>query len=346
MKYTASWRSPSNIALIKYWGKHSLQLPRNPSLSFTLSVCHTSMTMSVETDASIAGLLVKYEGQPKPTFEPKIKSFLALLESRFPWIGKAAIEIDSQNSFPHGAGIASSASSMSALALCLLDIDDQITGAIADRDETWWQNASEIARMGSGSACRSVFPVAALWGQTHLVRDSNDLFAIPYEHELAPVFTDYCDAILIVSGNEKAVSSSAGHRMMDELSFAEKRYQEAHHHLERLLGCLKRENEIDQFIAIVESEALQLHALMMCGRDPYILMEPGTLSVIREVWKFRKETGIPVCFTLDAGPNVHLLYPSAYSSEILAWIKNALSRYCSEGKYILDRVGAGPQKLL
>jgi len=345
MTYTASWRSPSNIALIKYWGKHSLQLPRNPSVSFTLSACHTTMTIMVSPNAAQPNLTVKYDGQAKPSFEPKINSFLSILKERFPWLADAAVEIDSHNSFPHGAGIASSASAMSALALCLMDIHDQINANIGDHDELWWQNVSEIARIGSGSACRSVFPVISIWGETPAAKESNDLYAIPWEHQLATVYKDYCDAILIVSSEEKSVSSSAGHKLMDSLPYAATRYSEAYKNIESLCKSMQVDNELDQFISIIESEALQLHALMMSGKDPYILMEPGTLSIIKEVWRFRKTSGIPVCFTLDAGPNVHLLYPSKHSTDILEWINTTLTQYCAEGRYILDRVGSGPVKI-
>ena len=102
---------------------------------------------------------------------------------------------------------------------------------------------------------------------------------------------------------------------------------------------------MNAFITIVESEALQLHALMMSGKTPFILMEPGTISLIKEIWRFRKETGIPVCFTLDAGPNVHLLYPNQYSPAIMDWIDSELAPYCAEGKYIPDHVGTGPEKI-
>ena len=115
MTFTSAWRSPSNIALIKYWGKHGLQLPRNPSLSFTLSACHTVMQLTVTPDADSPGLQVSYEGVPKPSFEPKINTFFSLVKNRFPWLSNASVTIDSQNTFPHGAGIASSASAMSAL---------------------------------------------------------------------------------------------------------------------------------------------------------------------------------------------------------------------------------------
>lgn len=303
------------------------------------------MRLAVTPDADSPGLQVSYEGVPKPSFEPKIKTFFSLVEGRFPWLSKASVTIDSQNTFPHGAGIASSASAMSALSLCLMDIHDQIHGSISRQTTQWWQVASEVARLGSGSACRSVYPVASVWGQTPNASESSNLFGIPWEHKIAPVFKDYRNTILIVSTAEKSVSSTAGHRLMEGLSYAETRYAEARQNLIRLSEVMATGTDLDTFISIVESEALQLHALMMSGKTPFILMEPGTISLIKEIWRFRKETNIPVCFTLDAGPNVHLLYPNEYSPAVMHWVKNDLAPYCAQGKYILDHVGAGPEKI-
>ena len=346
MTYTSSWRSPSNIALIKYWGKHGLQLPRNPSLSFTLSACHTQMKLEVSPEAATPGLVVMYDGTPRPSFEQKIKTFFSLVSDRFPWLAQASVVIDSVNTFPHGAGIASSASAMSALALCLMDIHDQLSGQSHSPDADWLYKASEVSRLGSGSACRSVYPVAALWGYSSGISGSSDEYAIPWGHEIAPVYHDFQDTILIVSTKEKAVSSTAGHKLMEGLPYADTRYAEAKNNLTKLCDVMRRPDALDQFITIVESEALQLHALMMSGDTPFILMEPATISLIKEIWLYRKETGIPVCFTLDAGPNVHLLYPKEFTTSILAWVEGTLATYCAEGRYILDHVGNGPEKVL
>lgn len=345
MTLFSSWRSPSNIALIKYWGKHSLQLPHNPSLSFTLSACHTDMQMTITPEASLPGVHVLYDGQPKPSFEPKIIRLFSLVSDRFPWLSRASIVIDSKNTFPHGAGIASSASAMSALALCLMDVNDQISSLTGHQDDRWWRTASEVARLGSGSACRSVYPVAAFWGELPLVTGSSDSYAIPWENSIAPVYKDFMDTILIVSTSEKSVSSTAGHQLMDTLTYAETRYAEAKGNISQLCEVMRHQDDLETFIAIVESEALQLHALMMAGKSPFILLEPGTISIIKEVWRFRKETGIPVCFTLDAGPNVHLLYPSMYSSTVMEWVQRTLLQHCANGKYIMDQVGGGPVKI-
>lgn len=345
MIYNASWRSPSNIALIKYWGKYGLQLPLNPSLSFTLSACHTDMNIHVTPDATKPELLVLYDGSAKPSFEPKIKSLFTRIQDVLPWIVNASVVIDSINTFPHSAGIASSASAMSALALCLTDVDDQINGRTHEKDIAWWRSVSEFARLGSGSACRSVYPRASIWGNASVIPNSSDSYAIPWGDHLSPVYRDYQDTILIVSSKEKSMSSTSGHEMMTGLAYAEVRYAVAKNNLSRLVESLGTETGLDQFISVCESEALQLHALMMSGSKPFILMEANTVSIIKEVWRFRKESGVPVCFTLDAGPNVHLLYPSAYQATVLGWIKNNLTPFCAEGLYIPDHVGTGPEKL-
>lgn len=345
MIHNASWRAPSNIALVKYWGKYGLQLPRNPSLSFTLSACYTDMQVAVEHMPVTPGVSVLYEGQPRPSFEPKIRLFFNLISDRFPWLKDSMVSINSRNTFPHGAGIASSASAMCALALCLLEIDGQISGHKNLLDDDWLRAASEIARIGSGSASRSVFPIAAIWGETVASDNSSDAYAIPWGPQLAEVYKDYRDTILIVSASEKSVSSTAGHQLMEQLPYADIRYSQARDHLIQLCRIMEKEGDEMGFAAIVEAEALQLHALMMSGPQPFILMEPATLAIIRKVWSYRRDTGIPVCFTLDAGPNVHLLYPSRHQPAVMAWVQDELVGYCSEGRFIEDRVGSGPEKL-
>src|SRR5687767_4192482 len=199
MDFFSSWRSPSNIALIKYWGKHGIQLPKNPSLSFTLSACHTDMTLKVSVDSPKPFVTVLYGGNEAPSFEPKIRKFFSLLHESLPWLKNASVVIDSVNTFPHAAGIASSASAMSALALCLAETDDQLKSIPSSMDDTWWKRVSEFARLGSGSACRSVFPIAALWGGTAGIKQSSDNYAIPWLDELDPVYHTYQDSILLVN---------------------------------------------------------------------------------------------------------------------------------------------------
>jgi diphosphomevalonate decarboxylase len=301
--------------------------------------------LHVTTCSDRPGLVVLYACHPRPSFEPKIKNFFSLLQDYYPWLATASVTIDAHNTFPHGAGIASSASSMSALALCLMDIHEQINGPASGPNDAWWQRVSEMARLGSGSACRSLYPFASIWGKVSDVPGSSDLFAIPWGDQLASIYQDYQDTILIVSSSEKSVSSTAGHALMNHHPYAEARYVEARQNFTRLIEGMIREDSLELFMAIVESEALQLHALMLSSPSPFMLLAPATLSIIRDVWQYRKDTGVPVCFTLDAGPNVHLLYPARHRKEIQEWIDSNLVQYCAGGAYIHDHVGLGPEKI-
>ena len=152
------------------------------------------------------------------------------------------------------------------------------------------------------------------------------------------------DSILLVDDSPKSVSSSRGHVLMQRNPWAEVRYEQAHENTGRLLEVLTA-GDLDEFIRIVESEALTLHALMMsCGKG-YLLMKPGTLGIIEKVRAFRQETDVPLAFSLDAGPNVHLIYPVAYTGQVKEFIWDQLVRFCKSGKWIDDNAGTGPVEI-
>lgn len=332
------WSSPSNIALVKYWGKKGKQLPQNPSISFTLSECRSETFVTFEK-ADNFGFQFFFEGKENLAFGAKIEKFLNENRTYFPFLNQLHLKVESRNTFPHSSGIASSASSMSAFVMCLLDIENQIVSQQLD-----FRKASYFSRLASGSAARSVYPKMALWGATEAYAGSSDEYAIPLENDIHPVFKTYRDSILIVSGETKSVSSRAGHALMEGNPYAPARYAQANENIKNLLAALKS-GDLDTFMSITESEALQLHALMMCSNPSFILMKPNTLRIIEEVRLFRNETHIPLCFTLDAGPNVHLLYPDSEAEKVEEFIKNTLSTYCNEGRWIADHVGDGPKKL-
>ncbi len=336
------WRCPSNIALVKYWGKYGRQYPSNPSISFTLSEAHTTTSVSYEYSKEKLEdihLTFKFEGESKPAFENKIKKFLDSIRDVYPLISHLKLDIESSNSFPHSSGIASSASSMAALSMCLLSIQKELLG----EDNLDINQASNIARLGSGSASRSVYPEIAAWGQTEHVSDSSNDYAVEYTESIDPIFKSFHDDILIVSADEKSVSSRAGHALMECNPYSAARFQQANDHLGIIIKAMK-EGDLDTFGLIVEKEALTLHALMMASEPPYILLEPNTLNIIREIQKFRSDNNVPVYFTLDAGPNIHMLYPHQYVTEV-ATLKESLRSYCVNGKIIEDKVGQGPIKL-
>ena len=327
--------SPSNIAIVKYWGKHGNQLPNNPSISFTLSRCHTeTLVRFCKNTTGGYSMHFLFEGKESPKFQEKIEKYLIENKEYFGFLNGLDLEIESSNSFPHSSGIASSAASMSALVLCLLQIEKAVNQDDTPLD---MRKASSLSRLASGSAARSVYPVMALWGKTPSVADSSDDYAVPLADMVNPVFKTYHDSILIVSNKEKSVSSRVGHSLMNGHPLAEKRYETARQNTERLLKVLK-EGDIQEFIDIAETEALQLHEMMATSTPPYKLVEPNTLNIIEAVRNFRQETGIPVCFTLDAGPNVHLLYPDAYDVQVKQFIKDNLLQYCHENQCIDDVV--------
>ena len=336
---SVKWQSPSNIALVKYWGKRPgmTQIPQNPSVSLTLSNCRTETSINYE-ESDRFGLHFRFDGKENPEFQTKIAGFLKSQAERFPFLSQMELHINSRNTFPHSSGIASSASSMSALVLCLLDIESKLKGDPIDLKE-----ASRIARLASGSACRSVFPKAALWGATEAFEGSSDEYAMSLEDHVAPVFKTYHDSILIVSDAKKSVSSRAGHALMDTNPYAATRYAVANRNIVDLLVALKT-GDLEAFMRITEWEAMQLHALMMCSNPSFILMKPNTLRIINTLYEFRQETDIPVCFTLDAGPNVHLLYPDQHAEMVERFIMDELEPYCHEGQWIADCVGDGPSR--
>lgn len=339
MKIT--FRSPSNLAIVKYWGKYGRQLPRNASISFTLNDAYseTSLEYKEKEDDSEITLDFYFEGKQNEAFGKRILKFLNSVSDELPFLREYHLTIHSYNSFPHSAGIASSASSMSALALCLCRMEQQVAYTLP-AEEMFYKRASYFSRLASGSACRSVYPFAASWGKTDHIAASSDEFATPCESSLHDIFKTFHDDILIISQHEKSVSSSAGHELMEGNPFAPLRYELADKNLGYLMQAFK-EGDLDTFGIIAEEEALMLHALMMTSHPSYILMEGGSVEAIKRVRNFRNETKLPLYFSLDAGPNLHLLYPDNIAAQVKPFIQNELSVLCDSGRIIEDRVGKG-----
>lgn len=338
------WKSPSNIALVKYWGKKGNQIPANASLSIALSEAYTITRMkAVKAEAGKGpGVVFRFEGELNEAFGARIESFLKSVLPQLTYLADVNLEIESGNNFPHSAGIASSASAMSALALCLCSIENYLKEGPTDQQD-FLRKVSSISRIGSGSACRSVYGGISIWGKHPSVDGSNDEYAVPLPFELHPLFTGIHDTILIVDPGQKKVSSSVGHNLMKGHAFAEARFNQANTNLTAILVALKQ-GDWDNFSLITENEALSLHAMMMTSRPGYLLMHPNSLEIIDRVAGFRKQTGAAVCFTLDAGPNIHLLYPANEVEKIKPLIEE-LKQYCYNGAAIEDKMGSGPQKL-
>lgn len=339
--FVTEWTSPSNIALVKYWGKYEKQIPANPSISFTLSNCYTQTKVTF-SEASELNFEVWVEGNKKDSFRPKIEKFLINILEYCPYLDQVNLKIETNNTFPHSSGIASSASGMSALALCIITLEKKLNPELSE--EYFYAKASFLARIGSGSAARSVYPTLASWGETSSIANSSNVVATPFK-EASSFYQSYQDCILIIDEGEKVVSSTVGHGLMNGHPFAEKRFEQAEENLSTLIEILQEESKADDFIRIVESEALTLHAMMMTSDPSFILMKPNTLKAIELIWKYRKENNSKICFTLDAGANVHVLYPVKEKDDINDFIKKHLAPLCQDNRVIFDHVGNGPVQL-
>ena len=336
-KITTSWKSPSNIALVKYWGKKEGQIPINPSLSMTLT--HSYTLTRVDAFASCDREMLAVNGEIHHPFLPKMEQFLGLLVKEIPVLGELRFRVETTNNFPHSTGIASSASGISAFALCLLGIAEWISGKKIPLKE-FFNAASFISRLGSGSACRSVYGGYALWGETEFISGSSDLFAVPVTDRVHGTFKTLHDAILVISSAPKSLPSSRGHALMERHPFATARISQARDNISETLNALES-GDIERLAAVAEIEALTLHALIMSSGEGTVLMEPSTIIVIKKIREARKK-GIPVFFSLDAGPNVHLFYPETAVEQVEQFIRNELASSCENGSVIYDRCGTGP----
>ncbi|MFD1293455.1 diphosphomevalonate/mevalonate 3,5-bisphosphate decarboxylase family protein [Lutibacter holmesii] len=340
-----TWKTPSNIALVKYWGKQEPQIPENTSISFTLDACFTLTTLKYKKRNSAQddfNFEVYFEGEKKDDFKPKIATFFKRIEQYVPFLKDFDFVVESRNSFPHSSGIASSASGMSALALCIMSIEKELNSEMTD--VYFNKKASFLARLGSGSACRSIEGELIVWGNHTDIEGSSNLFGVKYPNKVHSNFKNYHDTILLVDEGEKQVSSTVGHKLMYNHPFAQQRFKQANDNISKISEVLQN-GDLKQFIAIVESEALSLHAMMMTSSPYFILMKPNTLKIIHKIWEFRAATNSNICFTLDAGANVHVLFPENEKELVNNFIVNELIQYCQENHYICDRVGIGAKQL-
>lgn len=338
-----AWKSPSNIAIVKYWGKRPGQIPANASLSITLSkaLTETSIAFTYDPLRKKPQLNFRFEGAPQNVFEKRIEKYLASLDLFFPWLVHCQLDIDSQNTFPHSSGIASSASAMSALALGLCEIEEKIYGEGISED--FFRKASFMARLGSGSASRSLFGNMAVWGFSACMADSSDEYAVPVP-EMHPDMVGMKDSILIIESGKKNVPSSVGHDLMKSNPYARLRFEVAEENMRQLCSIVKR-GELDDFIALMENEALSLHAMMMTSEPGFLLMRPNTVAAIEKIRDFRNTSKLAVGFTIDAGANLHVLYTKSDDKKVKTFIDSELKKFCEKGIVIHDEMGRGPAKV-
>lgn len=286
---TATAVAHPNIAFIKYWGNRdqALRLPENGSISMNLAELETRTRITFDTSFPMDIFDLNGKRQTGATLERVIKHLNLLRGLR--GISTHA-HILSDNNFPTGAGIASSASGFAALTLA---------GVTALSLEISEVDLSRLARRGSGSACRSI-PA----GFTEWQKGNGDLdsfaFSIASQEHWALV-----DCIALIEEGQKAIGSSEGHLLAATSPLQAARVADAIRRLELCRNAIQNK-DFQALADVVELDSNLLHAVMMTSHPPLYYWEPASLNLIKAVQAWRK-TGLGVACTLDAGPNVHVI---------------------------------------
>jgi len=301
MKATAT--APSNIAFIKYWGcrDQELHLPENSSLSMNLSGLFT--TTAVEFSPSFKEDHVEIDGIRDKTEEGRTIKHLDRVRKMAGIDTKA--RVISNNNFPLGTGLSSSASGFAALSVAAAK------AAGLDLSE---RELSILARQGSGSACRSIPDGFVEWSKGE---DSGSSYAV----SLYPAdWWDIIDIVAVVSDEKKGVSSLGGHKLAGSSPFFQPRLSR----IENKLNLVKKslsERSFPDLGELVEGEALELHAIMLTSSPSLIYWTPGTLSLMKLVKKARGD-GLPIYFTLNTGQNIHLICKKEDCDKAVGLIKD------------------------
>lgn len=293
-------KSPANIAFIKYWGqtKHNLYIPRNNNISMTLSNCQTITT--IQKDPSLKEDIIelqkgdKYSPLLKDTHKGK-NAYEQINRIRKLSKSKDKVHIRSKNTFPSDAGIASSASGFSALTGALLLAFDQ-RKIFDDKKEF----SKEVRLCGSASAARSVYDgfVELLSGNSH-----DESYAV----QIAPEDSwDLVDIVAIVNSEKKKISSSQGHSVVDSSPYYKTRLKEMQPRI-KITRAAIRTRDIRKLGLCTEEDAISLHVVMMTAKPPSYYWEPGTIAVMKAVVNWREQDDLQAYFTMDAGPNVHVI---------------------------------------
>ncbi|MEA2008800.1 MAG: diphosphomevalonate decarboxylase [Chloroflexota bacterium] len=295
---TATALAHANIALIKYWGNRDedLRLPSNNSISMNLENLDTRTRVTFNPNLE-ADTLTLNQSPQEGSGLARVSAFLARVRSLSGVPHFAAVH--SENNFPMGAGIASSASAFAALSLAA----SAAAGlTLNERD------LSRLARTGSGSACRSVPAGFVEWQQGTGDSDSYALSIAP------PDYWHLADCVAITSKAHKTTGSTQGHALASTSILQQARVSDAPQRVEQCrTAILKR--DFAAFAEIVELDSNIMHAVMITSTPPLLYWQAPTLTIMHAVQRWRKE-GTPACYTIDAGPNVHVLTPRRYAQEI------------------------------
>ena len=322
----ATCRAGSNIAFIKYWGvaDPSLNIPLNNSISMTLADAHTTTTVAWENNANLSTDTIVIDGaQVRGAPAQRIVAHLDRLRALAGVSHRARVV--SNNNFPMASGIASSASGFAALTVAA----STALGLPLDAGQL-----SALARQASGSASRSLFGGFVEWerGNSHASSVARQLHD---ENHWA-----LRDLIAIVSAGAKRTSSSDGHRLAATSPFRAARAQRVNHWLATVRRAVA-ERDFARLGPVLEADALAMHAVMMTSAPSLLYWQPGTLEVLHAARAWREQDRLPLHFTIDAGPNVHLIC----EAETAPALERRLRALPSVQRVLSSRPGPGPQLL-
>lgn len=288
----------ANIAFIKYWGNrdHALRLPVNPSLSMNLGGLTARTTVTFHKHLTTDEFILN--GAPTtPKGTERVSEFLN--EVRRLANQNIYAQVESVNNFPTGVGIASSAAAFAALSLAS-------TAALGLNLTE--RELSCLARRGSGSACRSIPGGFVEWQMGTGDTDSFAFSIAPANH------WDLCDCIAVISSQHKTTGSTEGHILANTSPLQGARVADADRRLDLCRSAVLA-RDFTALANVVEQDSTIMHGVMMTSQPPLYYWQPATIGVMLAVQDWR-HTGLPVCFTIDAGPNVHVLCDAAYGQAI------------------------------
>ncbi len=316
-------RAHSNIALIKYWGKRSesLRLPTNSSFSLTLDRLFTDTQVVYEPDLDTDQLILN-DKEISGKMLKRVQNFMDLIRQRYGLSQYA--RINSRNHLPTGAGLASSASAFAALSLA---------ATAAAGIELSPPELSILARIGSGSACRSIYGGFVEW-QAGQAEDGSDSYAVPYESAWTANM-----AVLILERSAKKVASGDGMAQTVKTSPLYPGWLDS---VGKDLAAIKaaiQQADLEAVGTIMEHNALKMHATALASQPAVLYWLPETVALIHHVRELRQQ-GHPCWLTIDAGPNVKVLVPADAENKHPETLK-ALSQHPSVQELILCQSGPG-----
>lgn len=308
-----------NIALIKYWGNfdNQLRLPSNGSISMNLGGLFTKTRVEFGAELSEDQLIINQQSVSGTPLE-RVSQFLDVARSLAGQ--KVFARVTSRNNFPVGAGIASSAAAFAALALAA----SRALGLQLTESEL-----SRLARRGSGSACRSIPPGFCEW-----LPGEDDLssFAVSIA---APDYWELVDCIAVVESGPKAVGSTEGHAIAPTSPLQTARVQDAGRRLAICRHAIQSK-DFNELASITELDSNLMHAVMMTSQPPLFYWSPESLSLMNTIPRLR-QSGLPVCYTLDAGPNVHVIC----LADAAPLVQNHLENFPGVDRVWVSSIGGG-----